>query len=244
MKGMAIFSWIKERAEKRYQQKADVLIKEMAFEIKEFSDKKPEYFNVNNSIQNDVQLFEEKIWAVREVFNKNKDKIEKICKKLPQARKKFAEAETKFIRLERLLYLLKKEKHNFSEEQMAELEELEVNFYGKERLEKIKIMYNNYKAIELDKERIRIEKERNEVKEQGIRYIREMYPAMETNRRWTEEIQSDIAIAEFMNLQRNSFQGNKSASSSKRSAQTTEGRRAGATGRRNLRQKGGEERGH
>lgn len=58
----------------------------------------------------------------------------------------------------------------------------------------------------------------------GILYIKEMIKAMEADREWSEEIQNEIRIADFMNWQRNSLQNNISARKAKEKRKSQHGR--------------------
>lgn len=55
-------------------------------------------------------------------------------------------------------------------------------------------------------QKIEAVKKNAEEKERRLLYIKEMYPAMETDRIWSEEIQHEVKIAEFLNWQSNSLQ--------------------------------------
>ncbi|MDD4665679.1 MAG: hypothetical protein PHC81_03905, partial [Clostridia bacterium] len=214
---MGLYDRIKERLEARHQQKIDALIKEMDLEIRRFSEGKPEYFCESNAINKNVELFEDEIWKIRQVFNRQADKIEKLCEHDPQAREKFKEAQDKFNRRARLWHEFREMGAAFPEEKKAELKELEASSYGEDRLNKFWQMEEVFKTIEQVEKEVEIEKKNAEEKERWFLYIKEMYPAMEADKRWFEEIQHDVKIAEFLNWQRNSLQLSQDGKSTNRS---------------------------
>ncbi|HHY06387.1 MAG TPA: hypothetical protein GX532_05355 [Clostridia bacterium] len=210
---MGLFRGIKERLEKRQQQKIDDLIQKVDQEIRSFADKNSSvYFSEKNLDHLNVILFENEIWKIRQVFYKYKYEIEKLCENDPEAAKQFKEAEEKFIRRARLWHEFRKKGVDFPKEQMQELIALETNPYGEDRREDLKVMEHNFKVraqakgkVKRDWAKIREDIKKIKAKERRAYYIKEMVPAMQTDRIWQDEIGEDVELMNILNRQRESL---------------------------------------